>query len=52
MDEIEANGSIWVVWYGTVAFAGGLFIHSFGTNTGGRISSSGGGGSCQGTAKW
>ena len=27
-----------------------MFIRSFGTNTGGRISSSGGGGGCQGTA--
>ena len=49
-DEVEGNGSIWVVQYGTAAFASGLFIHSFGTNTGGRISSSGRGGSCQGTA--
>ena len=36
--------------YGTVVSVSGLFIHSFGTNTGGIISSSGGGGSCQGTA--
>ena len=50
MDEVEGNGSIGVVWYGTAAFASGLFIRSFGTNTGGRISSLGGGGSCQGTA--
>ena len=48
--EFEGNGSIWVVWYGTVAFVSGLFIHSFGTNTGGRTSSSGGGCSCRGTA--
>ena len=39
-----------MVQYGTVASVGGLFIHSFGTNTGGRISSPGGGCSCQGTA--
>ena len=48
-DEVEGNGSIWVVWYGTVAFASGLFIDSFGTNTGGKKSSSGRGGGCQGT---
>ena len=47
--EVEDNGSIWV-WYGTEIFASGLFICSFGTNTGGRISSSGGGCSCRGTA--
>ena len=41
MVEVKGNGSIWV-WYGTEIFAGGLFICSFGTNTGGRISSSGG----------
>ena len=38
-----------MVWYGTVASVGGLFICSFGTNTGGRIYSSGRGWGCQGT---
>ena len=37
-----------MTWYGTAADASDLFICSFGTNTGGRISSSGGGCSCQG----
>ena len=50
MDEVEGNGSIGVAWYGTAALASGLFIHSFDTNTGGRISSLGGGCGCQGTA--
>ena len=50
MVEVAGSGSIWVVWYGTVAFVGGLFICSFGTNTGGKTSSSGGGCGCQGTA--
>ena len=36
--------------YGTEIFAGGLFICSFGTNTGGRTSSSGGVCSCRGTS--
>ena len=49
MVKVEGNGSIWVVWYGTVVFVGGFSNCSFGTNTGGRTHSSGGVCSSQGT---
>ena len=41
--DVDGNGSKGDVQYGTDIVVGGFSICSFGTNTGGRTSSSGGG---------
>ena len=40
--EVDGNGSKGDVWYGMDIVVSGFSICSFGTNTGGRTSSSGG----------